>query len=1324
MAEPNQVSKIWEAAIRRYEDVTNKKLDGPSVRSLTTVNELRDAIEDQNKVFADFRQKRHSLFAALSAAMRQIELVGAAAGEAGAMVFPPSIFVFAAVQYLIGAAKGVSEKYDAIVEVLEALKDFTVRLETYAHHLMSRGLGGKMAEILAVILEILAISQKEMKRGRLVSFGKSLIGATDEGKEAMQKLGKLFDSEKGIVGAETLSEVKSIAIAVDKLHIDVSTLVNSQSTHATQDQNPLRKIRAILDPSGRPDEINEPNFKAWMGGEKPILWISGNPGAGKSYIATNVITDLFAAYPKRHEDTSTVSIGYFFFKDDNPRTRSFQQGLRDIAYMISQIDQAYEKHILATCDTPDDVSSLYKPPKRKIFIVLDGLDEAFQEERAEFLKLAKDIGQSSQIQLVMFGRLQVMDDIEQYLDMPDVPTIHVTAETNSQDIRRYIRSTISKAVYLKKSSRQLLNEIITQLSKKAQGMFTWVNLIFTDILKMRGEGVIRKALQEAPRGLPKMIRHVLEGCSISLRESPDVLHDFNEILIWVAVTARPLKLAEINSVLKWRSDIGEGMIGLERSLRTQFASFFTLTRQDGLSTADLQKLQHGAETLGTDEDGKLCSQSASEDEDWDEAEDESDSDPLTTEVTFSHASFGDFLHDENEGPVSGGQNTLPVGVDIRNANSPKEPVALELKSNVASVWLELLRKIDITKTSEEDKKAIAHGLMSVLSNSPGLADVNWNAQLTSRNSLDLLKLWLESSPDPEIKELCSLITAENNVDLLSNVIRRIGKRWLATSNGDWLSDARAVAGFMAFRSGEEPKPGLVSNETILKCANWLSLDQDALWHLRLGATLRDFRHYTQALGHFETSGSLASKEEQWPIRHSKSWLYIEMCKYDTEAELDVEMYQELEALHKEQDVKESKKWGIDLHKVCHRLAICYRELKNEDQEIDYLEKATSYDMRCYLCLRKLITLLWFRQNFGSIIGKLTRMDVQLPDEEYTGLTEVLLTGIWTQDEEDFKYIAVAALYSQKLDWLLMAYNTAIQTAKKEHKTVVAVSLELTIAVIYDKGINRHDEGAEIYKRILDIYGDTRIDLMLVRSMVNAKCYLGSYLIWKAIEDDGPLSEAGQEYGRQLEDLVQRKLRLMVDDNVPSYADRELDMDLYEKNLIKSSMAFMGHSVCYLYLGIYYKLVGRVEDAMTQYAEVLRGCLEILDNDDTADDFAAFSVLFQVVASAIGPEEAVDIFYLSWANRAILAQLWAKRTDIITTEHEGSKSTLQTRLAPSNNMSRAESEKDEKKIEESSISSQTLSWTIKEVECLGCWNDFKPGQWESIMYATTACMGSA
>lgn len=122
MAEPNQISKIWGAAIRRYEDVTGRKLDDVAVGGLTTVDDLRDAIEGQNKVFSDFREKRHGLYAALSAALGPIEVAGALVGEAAAMVFPASTVVFVAVQYLVETAKGVSEKYDAIVEVLETLK--------------------------------------------------------------------------------------------------------------------------------------------------------------------------------------------------------------------------------------------------------------------------------------------------------------------------------------------------------------------------------------------------------------------------------------------------------------------------------------------------------------------------------------------------------------------------------------------------------------------------------------------------------------------------------------------------------------------------------------------------------------------------------------------------------------------------------------------------------------------------------------------------------------------------------------------------------------------------------------------------------------------------------------------------------------------------------------------------------------------------------------------------------------------------------------------------------------------------------------------------
>jgi hypothetical protein len=118
----NQVSEIYRSAIERYEEITLKKLDDPSIKNLTTVGDLNNAIDSRNQEFTTYREKRHGIFAVLSTAMRPIESFGNLAAGGASMAFPPSSLVFGAVSYLIGAAKDVSAKYDAIVELLETLK--------------------------------------------------------------------------------------------------------------------------------------------------------------------------------------------------------------------------------------------------------------------------------------------------------------------------------------------------------------------------------------------------------------------------------------------------------------------------------------------------------------------------------------------------------------------------------------------------------------------------------------------------------------------------------------------------------------------------------------------------------------------------------------------------------------------------------------------------------------------------------------------------------------------------------------------------------------------------------------------------------------------------------------------------------------------------------------------------------------------------------------------------------------------------------------------------------------------------------------------------
>jgi hypothetical protein len=195
---------------------------------------------------------------------------------------------------------------------------------------------------------------------------------------------------------------------------------------------------------------------------------------------------------------SCVSVGWFFFKDDNPDTRTFTQALRDIAYQVSQNDPVYEKYIAAMCSSGEEIKSLHsiwrtlfvkyflqkEHVDSSVYIVLDGLDESYAECREQFLELTKDLQQAGKgrIQLVMLGRPHLIEEIEMAADMPRIPTIHITAANNSEDIVSYIENSIQRSAALRRAPKALQNEVVNKLSSGAQGMVSAFGLGFT-ILK-------------------------------------------------------------------------------------------------------------------------------------------------------------------------------------------------------------------------------------------------------------------------------------------------------------------------------------------------------------------------------------------------------------------------------------------------------------------------------------------------------------------------------------------------------------------------------------------------------------------------------------------------------------------------------------------------------------------------------------------------------------------------------------------------------------------------------------------------------------------------
>ena len=125
--------------------------------------------------------------------------------------------VLGAVLYLVLAAKGVSRVYDSISELLSQLGSFTGRLEEYAKVALDSKLRRKVVEILTVMLEIFARSERAIKKGRLPQYlSVTFLSGNEKVARALDHLRALIDTETRLVGALTYSATIKAGEAVDR----------------------------------------------------------------------------------------------------------------------------------------------------------------------------------------------------------------------------------------------------------------------------------------------------------------------------------------------------------------------------------------------------------------------------------------------------------------------------------------------------------------------------------------------------------------------------------------------------------------------------------------------------------------------------------------------------------------------------------------------------------------------------------------------------------------------------------------------------------------------------------------------------------------------------------------------------------------------------------------------------------------------------------------------------------------------------------------------------------------------------------------------------
>lgn len=322
-------------------------------------------------------------------------------------------------------------------------------------------------------------------------------------------------------------------------------------------------------------------------------------GTGKSYLTSRIISW------KRESLDADTSVGYFFFRANNPETRSVPQALRDVAYQLSESDGFYARYLIDTLHSKDDVKTIpsafrllfadaaaLEPTAKRRLVFLDGIDEVDEAEVKELLAALAPNGAArpAPFQFALVGRSYLSDQVTAALDPPmpggqTLTTVQVSPDRNAKDVSAFIFDSVLRSRVLGRTSAGFKKKVIQALEAQADGLFIIAKFMLDDVNRKSHQSSILGSLQSYPKEIDGVLQKTLDNLAKTI--SKEEARDLNEMLRWITCAEEVLTLEQLESALIM--EFGDPPLFLEESLRRQYACFFELEREDGLTTDDLVK---------------------------------------------------------------------------------------------------------------------------------------------------------------------------------------------------------------------------------------------------------------------------------------------------------------------------------------------------------------------------------------------------------------------------------------------------------------------------------------------------------------------------------------------------------------------------------------------------------------------------------------------------------------------------------------------------------------------------------------------------------------
>ncbi|KAH9046078.1 ankyrin repeat-containing domain protein [Lactarius hengduanensis] len=537
---------IFDNALKDYENKTGTNLTAhPLADKLQTCDSpdaVLNVLQEHVRAYEESRNGDQRLTKLLDPTIHILCLFSAVLGEGVGMAFGPAKLIFAGFSVLLATAKASKAGHNALVDLFERVGFFLKRLNIYSGIPLTTEINEVFGKIIVEILSILALSTKEMERGRTRRFLHRLLGGTDI-EDALRRLDKLTQEEARMIMAQVLKFTHDLMSATNEQNRD-----QSREKHRGWLSPPNPSVNhnvACKAHQGGTTAWLLPNdsFKEWQKSGS-LLWIHGKPGSGKSIVCSTIIEDT-----KRMNDGKPALIAYYYF-DFRDTPKQDARGLL-CSLLIQLCDQSNR-----LCDM---LSHLYSKHHRgsqqpsesalaPLYIILDALDECphgvgTPSARESVLQLVKELVNLRYPNVYICVTSRPESDIRAALDplAPHRISIH-EEDGQKEDIANYLSSFVHSDIAMQRWRAEDKELVTSTLSKKTDGMFRWVYCQL-DALRRCLPANIQHVLNRLPETLDGTYERTLSDIP---EEKWEHAHRLFQFLI---ASNRPLRVEELAEVL-------------------------------------------------------------------------------------------------------------------------------------------------------------------------------------------------------------------------------------------------------------------------------------------------------------------------------------------------------------------------------------------------------------------------------------------------------------------------------------------------------------------------------------------------------------------------------------------------------------------------------------------------------------------------------------------------------------------------------------------------------------------------------------------------------